>query len=321
MPARPCVLLTAWPTWPAWAVNMIDPMGDRSPHSAASTTPAAGPGRSPRAWPLPARLAAGWQLASKAFSAARSRLESTLPGRIWKRLTELGFIDSSLQFAAMFTLSFIPFLMLLSVALGTDLSRAIAARSGFSTKAGYDVTTLFTHGRTVFTSLSILGLVLVVFGADSTSRILQIWYAKIFRAEVHSWKARARRAQWLAGVFGFLALQVAIGRRVEPASGHIAASAAQFILAVAFWWWSLHCLLAGQIPWRRLFLAGLATAVCYTAVGIYIAYFASSSIISNEATYGPIGAVMTLLTIEIGLGVALHIGAVIGATIGGETAA
>ena len=80
---------------------------------------------------MPGRLAAR-QAASKTFSAARSRLESTLPGRIWKRLSELGFIDSSLQFAAMFTLSFIPFLMLLSVALGTDLSRAIVARSGFS---------------------------------------------------------------------------------------------------------------------------------------------------------------------------------------------
>ena len=44
----------------------------------------------------------------------------------------------------------------------------------------------------------------------------------------------------------------------------------------------------------------------------------SSSILSNEASYGPIGAVMTLLTIEVGLGVALHIGAVIGATIGGQ---
>ena len=59
------------------------------------------------------------QAASKTFSAARSRLKSTLPGRIWKRLSELRFIDSSLQFAAMFTLSFILFLMLLSMALGT----------------------------------------------------------------------------------------------------------------------------------------------------------------------------------------------------------
>jgi hypothetical protein len=77
-------------------------------------------------------------------------------------------------------------------------------------------------------------------------------------------------------------------------------------------------LLAGQVTWRRLFPAGLVTAICYTGVGIYVAFFGSSSILSNEASYGPIGAVMTLLTIEVGLGVALHLGAVIGATIGGK---
>lgn len=96
--------------------------------------------------------------------------------------------------------------------------------------------------------------------------------------------------------------------------GDIAAASAQFLLAVAFWWWSLRCLLCGQIPWRRLFLAGLATAACYTGLGVYIVWVMSSSIISNEAMYGPFGAVITLLTAEIGLGVTLQLGAVIGAT-------
>jgi NAD(P)H-dependent FMN reductase len=85
-------------------------------------------------------------------------------------------------------------------------------------------------------------------------------------------------------------------------------------LALAFWWWSLHCLLAGQVPWRRLFAAGLATAACCTGLAAYITYVASTSIVSNEARYGPIGAAMTLLTAEIGLGVALQLGAAIGAT-------
>jgi uncharacterized BrkB/YihY/UPF0761 family membrane protein len=73
-------------------------------------------------------------------------------------------------------------------------------------------------------------------------------------------------------------------------------------------------LLAGQISWRRLFVAGLATAVCCTGLGAYITYVASTSIVSNEARYGPIGTAMTLLTTEIGLGVALQLGAAIGAT-------
>jgi membrane protein len=329
---------------------MTDPMDARRPRPAPPTAPAAirsasspaepvpagtaprqtdpsqpthdsgAPSRAP-SWPRTVRvkgLASAWRSASEVFRSTRSRLEHTLPGRIWTQLGELGFIDSSLQFAALFTLSFIPFLMLLSVVLGRDLPRALVARSEFSAEARHDVTALFTHGRTALTSLSIIGIVLVIFGAESVSRILQTWYAKIFRAEIHGWKAFARRAEWLAGVFGFVALQFVIGRRLQPHIGHIMASGAQFLLAITFWWWSLHCLLVGQITWRRLFPSGLVTAICYTVVGIYVAFFGSSSILSNEASYGPIGAVMTLLTIEVGLGVALHLGAVIGATIGGK---
>lgn len=121
-------------------------------------------------------LVSVWRSASEAFRSARSRLEHTLPGRIWTRLGELGFIDSSLQFAALFTLSFIPFLMLSSVVPGKDLPRALAARSEFNAEASRDVTTLFTHGRTALTSLSIIGVVLVIYGAESVSRILQTWY-------------------------------------------------------------------------------------------------------------------------------------------------
>jgi membrane protein len=263
-------------------------------------------------------LASAWRSASEVLRSARSRLEHTLPGRIWTQLGELGFMDSSLQFAALFTLSFIPFLMLLSVVLGKDLPRALVARSEFNPEASHDVTMLFAHGRTALTSLSIIGIALVVFGAESVSRILQTWYAKIFRVELHGWEALVRRAEWLAGVFGFVALQFVVGRRLQPHIGHITASGAQLLLSVAFWWWTLHCLLAARITWRRLFPAGLVTAICYTGVGIYVAFLGSSSILSNEASYGPIGAVMTLLTIEVGLGVALHLGAVIGATIGGN---
>jgi hypothetical protein len=255
-------------------------------------------------------------MADEAFRTRRNRLEPTVAGQVCKQLGELGFITSSLQFAAVFTLGFIPFLMVLSVALGSDLSRAIVIRSGSSAKAGHDVAVLFTHGRTAPTTLSMLGLVLAVLGGAAISHMIQAWYAAIFRTEVRGWKALARRVEWLAGVFGFVALQVAIGRSIQPLCGPVTAASAQFLLAVAFWWWSLHCMLSGQIPWRRLFLAGLATAACYIGLGVYIAYVASSSIVSNEAMYGPFGAVMTLVTAEIGLGVALQLGAVIGATAG-----
>ena len=257
-----------------------------------------------------------WRLASEAFVRARDHLEPTVAGRIWQRLRDLGFINNSLQFAAVFTIGFIPLLNTVLAILGSGLSRAILIRSGLSTRASYDVTMLFTHNRTAPASVSILGLVLAVLGGAAISQMLQAWYMAIFRVRIHGWKAVARRVRWLAGVSGFVVLQVVMGRRIDSAAGHITAVGAQFLLAAGFLWWSPYCLLSGQVPWRRLFLTGLATAVCCAGLGFFIAFTASSSIISNEAMYGPFGVVMEVVTAEIGLGVALQLGAVIGAVVG-----
>lgn len=185
--------------------------GNSSPPEPASSPPGPDRGR---------RLAGAWRMASQAFRAGRNRLEPTIAGRVWKQLSELGFMTRSLEFAAVFTLGFIPFLMVLSVALGSDLARAIVIRGGFRGKAAHDVAMLFAHGRMAPTGLSVLGLVLAVIGGAAISQILQTWYARIFRTKIHGWKAMARRAEWLVGVSGFVALQVVIGRRVQPLGGY-----------------------------------------------------------------------------------------------------
>ena len=286
---------------------IMEAAGDSSAYGPASCQPGPGRGR---------RLAGARRMAHKVLRAGRDRLEPTLPGRVWKQLGELGFINSSMEFAAVFTLGFIPFLMVLSVAFGSGSARAIVSGGGFSARAARDVAMLFGHGRAAPASLSLLGLVLAVLGGAAISQMLQMWYAKIFRTKIGGWKARARRVEWLVGVSGFVALQVVIDRSIRPLGGNIAAASARFLLAVVFWWWSLHCLLSGRIRWRRLFAAGLATAVCCTGLGVYITYVMSFSLVSSQARYGPIGTVITLITAEIGLAVALQLGAATGAAIG-----
>jgi membrane protein len=108
-------------------------------------------------------------------------------------------------------------------------------------------------------------------------------------------------------------MQFLIGRRFEPIGGQITIAIFQFVLSIVFWWWSVHCLLAGQVPWRRLFAAGCATAVCYTIVGVYIRVWSSWTVVTNERSYGPIGAMMTILATLVALGIAILLGTVIGA--------
>jgi membrane protein len=85
-----------------------------------------------------------------------------------------------------------------------------------------------------------------------------------------------------------------------------------FVIAMFFWWWTVHILLLGTMSWRALFPAGLATAFCYTGLGVFSALFFSNSIISNEKSYGPVGVVMILLSYMIAIGVVVHLGAVVG---------
>jgi membrane protein len=246
----------------------------------------------------------------------RKRFEATAIGKVWDRLSELGFVDSSVQFSAAFILFFIPFLLLVSALIGRDLPHALVTRSGFSPQAAHDVTTLFSHRTSSITVFTIVGAILTITGADSMAKILQNWYGKVFAQNVAGWKKPARRAHWLLGAAGYLMIQFFIGRRIEPVGGPVPGGIIQFLFSVAFWWWSVHTLLAGTVRWRRLFVAGLATAVCYGLVGLYVRIWASWTIVTNESSYGPIGAVMTILATLVALGIAIHLGAVIGADYG-----
>jgi membrane protein len=243
----------------------------------------------------------------------QKHFETTAAGKVWIRLSTLGFVDSSLQFSAAFILFFIPFLLLVSAAIGRDLPHALVTRSGFSPSAAHDVTSLFAHSRTPFTAFTIAGVVLTIAGADSMTKTLQNWYEKVFAETILGWKRAARRVLWLVGAAGYLMMQFLIGRRFEPIGGGITIAISQFFLSIAFWWWSVHCLLAGQVPWRRLFAAGCTTAICYTVVGFYVRIWSSWTIVSNERSYGPIGAMMTILATLVALGIAILLGAVIGA--------
>ncbi len=233
--------------------------------------------------------------------------------RWWSELDQLGFVRSCINFAGLFVISFLPFLLLVSALFGSNFSHALALRSDLSPAAAGDVAVLFAHKGGGVTSQSIIGLVLVVLGAESLAGNLQTWYAKVFGCEIRGWQGQVRRLWWLGGALGFVALQYVFARHLRVS---MAETVAQFFLAVLFWWWTLHCLLDGTLRWRRLFIAGLATAVLASVVGLLLSSFGSSSITSNQRIYGPVGTVSVLLEVLVGLGVATHLGAFLGSRMG-----
>jgi membrane protein len=81
-------------------------------------------------------------------------------------------------------------------------------------------------------------------------------------------------------------------------------------------WWTIHFLRRGRIGWRRRLPSAVATGLGFVGLGVLSKFYFSSSIISDDQTYGAIGAVLSIMTWLIAIGVVIMLGAVAGAVWG-----
>jgi membrane protein len=272
--------------------------------------------------PLPAKPAKrpgtsmrdkGQALVSKG-NAAIDKAKATRAGTFWTQLNTVDFINSAFQFATFALLCIFPLLIVVSAALGGSTTKVITVRLGLSPQAAKDVDALISNGHQALTSLTIPGIVFLALSAIGISTTLQAWYQKIYDQPPprNALRLLYSRTAWVAGFAAYIWVQVQIGSQVGPAGHHVPSYLVLFVLAIFFWWWTVHILLLGTMSWRALFPGGLATAFCYTGLGVFSALFFSNSIISDEKAYGPVGVVMILLSYMIAIGVVVHLGAVVG---------
>jgi len=248
-------------------------------------------------------------------SRAAEWVKATAAGTFWSKLNAVDFMNSSMQFAVLAVLCLFPFVFLVSAESGGDARHALIARLGLDQKAAHDVNQLMSSGSHAVTDLSIIGAVLVIFGAVGIASTLQLWYQRVYdQPPAPKWTRQlANRFLWLGGLLVYLTVQDFSWTQLKHASGaRVTTYIATFILALAFYWWTPHVLLMGRITWRQLFPAAVVTAVCVTGLGVFSALLFSGQIVSGNADYGPIGVVTVLLSYLIGLAVCLHLGAVAG---------
>jgi membrane protein len=242
------------------------------------------------------------------------RVKSSTAGSTWTRLNAVDFMNSSMQFAALGVLCLFPFLVLVSAGTGHDLRQTVIARMGLDHHAAEDVNTLISPGNHAVTSLSVFGGVLVFLGAIGIASTLQVWYERVYDQPPARtwWRQLANRLLWLAGFLVYLASQEFVARELRDVGARVPIYVVTFVVAVVFYWWTLHVLLLGRVGWIELLPGGLATAVCVTGLSVFSALLFSDQIVSSASDYGPIGVVMILLTYLVGVGVCFHLGAVIG---------
>jgi membrane protein len=247
-------------------------------------------------------------------TAARGRFEGSAAQDFLRRLGALDFGNSIVLFGSSLLLSVLPFIILLSSLanhrIDTDLSRHI----GLNREGARIISQLFRSSPAHSAAPILTALILAAAGTLAVAGSLQVIYERVFGQPHRGWRDVLRFLTWAGVLFGVLVAESVISGPVRHAGGSVAQGLVTYAGTAAFFWWTMHFLLAGRVPWRRLLPAAVLTALLWMGLGLFSSVYFSSAIISDSRLYGTIGVVFTLLIWFIAIGAVIVLGAAAGAT-------
>jgi membrane protein len=253
----------------------------------------------------------------KRADAWRARYEGSFAQDFVKGLGAMEFGDRILVFGASLLLSVLPLIIVLSAYANHRIEDDIATHLGLSTQGDRVVESLFKASNAASFNLSILvGLLLSFFGTIAVARSVEVIYERAFGyPPLPLGKGWLRCVIWVIFVSAVAIGDATIGKTLRDGpAGPVVIGAVEVVGFAIFFWWSIHFLLGGRASWRQVRPAAIATALFWVGLGVFAAFYFSSSIVDDSRTYGTIGVTFTLVTWFIAMGAVLTLGAVVGAT-------
>ena len=279
--------------------------GEQGPKSRYADTP--GPGG------RPSRV----QAEVTSLRTRAQKVEQTQVGALAARLKSADLINQGMTFAALVLLVFFPTAITLA-ALSPDNSEGagtfVIRSMGLSGDAAAAVERLFApHGGTVLSGWTLMSAVWLVVGALALAGSLQGIYVRIWGLDSPGLRGVGAQALWVCSLVVLAAALTGLGKVL---TGSVIGQVGYGCLFVAgsflFIWFSIR-LLGGGLGWRRLLPTAVFTTIGLLGLGGFSMIFFSSSIVSNDKSYGSIGVVFIILSWLIGVGVVVMGGAVMGA--------
>jgi membrane protein len=177
------------------------------------------------------------------------------------------------------------------------------------------VESLFKGSDTSFHLAALVGLLLAFAGTIAMARSVQVIYERAFEypplGRKEGW---LRCTVWVVFVGGIVIGDSAVGKALrEGPAGALVFGVVEAVGFTLFFWWSIHYLLGGRESWRRVRPAAIATAHFWNGLGVFAAFYFSTTVVDDSRTYGSIGVTFTLVTWFIAMGAVLTLGAVVGA--------
>ena len=233
--------------------------------------------------------------------------DESLPGRLWRRLLEMEFVERSIALAAKAFVSLLPLLIVVAAFVPEVLRRglidSLISRFGLSGEALEYVQSAFASPDEIRASTSILGLVLTLLFAVSFTTATQRVFLRAWRRPAQgALRDKSRGTLWLAGSVAFLTTVGSVAKVLTGLPGTLLT----LLLAVAgstlLWWWTARTFLRGDVRWRPLLPTALLLGIGASAYAGAAAIWMPRVLEGNVEQFGFVGVGMSFVTWFVGFG-------------------
>jgi membrane protein len=221
-------------------------------------------------------------------------------------------VDWTTLFSSALLLSLIPLLVLLGSLANEQIDADISRHIGLDHQAEHIVHELFRSTPThAFVPIA-TGLIIGIVGSLAVVSSLTVIYERVYDPEPRGWRNLLRSIVWMIGLIVALVVEAFISGPVRTALGEVVQRILTMAGAGIFFWWTMHLLLGGRVPARRLLRPAIVTGVLWVGLALFSSVYFSPIIISDSKLYGTIGVVFSLVTWFIIIGAVVVVGAVAG---------
>jgi membrane protein len=224
-----------------------------------------------------------------------------------------GVLQATVLAAQAFT-SLIPFLVV-AAAIGPgdqDLPDRIVDRFSLGGSAARDVHALFKDAAEVQSTVTFVGVIILVLSALSFTRALQRIYQRAYGHPPSGWRQGWRALAWLGGFAVWMTVSAPLRGTLDDASGPALAIVVSTITGLALWLWTPRILL-GPDDWRRYVPGAIVSAVLGAILAAASAIYVPVLIGWSADRYGLIGIAFSLQSWLLTAAVVVVAGAVTGA--------